>query len=269
MQVTHLVPRKPFYRVTELCKRWSMAPTDIAAFVLADELVLSIAVSQLPTETGYYEEVDDDQWCRVPTGRKRFSGTLDLRRDDAWTALIVGSAGVGSFRVPPGDYLEYTGDDDAPLHIEAEQLVVRRSELERFETDQAAAAVAAATAATAIAAGSLPSPAAEANGERHRGPPRKYDVDGFWRHICWIIYDQGLPAKQIEMVRQMREWFEARLGIGNGPDESWIRKKIAPLWRDIQPNSEWSRAASQTPSAPATPGVAATAAKKPGTPARR
>jgi hypothetical protein len=260
MQVTHLVPRKPFYRVAELCKRWSMSPTDIAAFVLADELTLSIAVSQLPVEEGFYEEVDDGHRCAITTGRRWFSGTLDLLRDDAWAALTVGSAGVGSFRAPPGDYLEYTADDGAPLHIEAERLVVRRTELERFEADQAAAAAA---AATVVAAASTPQLAAEADGHRHRGPPRKYDVDGFWRHVCWIIFDQGLPAKQIDMIRQMRVWFEARLGIGNGPDESWIRKKIAPLWRDIQPDSEWARAAAQTPSAQATPSVAATAAKKP------
>jgi hypothetical protein len=255
-QVTHLVPRKPFYRVAELCKRWSMAPTDIAAFVLADELTQSIAVSQLPVEEGIYEEVDDSHRCAITTGRRWFSGTLDLRRDDAWAALIVGSAGVSSFKAPPGEYIEYTPtDDDAPLHVEAERLVVRRAELERFEAEQAAAAAAAMT--------SPAQPAAETENGRHRGPPRKYDVDGFWRHICWIIFDQGLPAKQIDMVRQMREWFEARLGIGNGPDESWIRKKIAPLWRDIQPDSEWSRAAPQTSSASATPSAAATAAKKP------
>ena len=50
--MTHVAPRKPFYRVTELCARWSMTETDIAAFVLADELTLSIAVSQSTTANG-------------------------------------------------------------------------------------------------------------------------------------------------------------------------------------------------------------------------
>ncbi|MBN8891048.1 MAG: hypothetical protein ABS99_00495 [Acetobacteraceae bacterium SCN 69-10] len=243
--MTHVAPRKPFYRVTELCARWSMTETDIAAFVLADELTLSIAVSQLPVEAGYYEEVDDGQWCSMPTGRRRFSGTLDLIRDDAWAVLTLGSAGVSSFQAQPGEYLEYALDDDgAPLHIEAQGLVVRRAELERFEACQASAA------ASTSAESSL---AAEPESERRRGAPTKYDVDGFWRHVCRILFHEGAPPKQAQLIRQMRDWFEARLGIGNGPDESWIRKKIAPLWLDIQPDSEWSRLPPSAPTPSAVP----------------
>ena len=204
-----------------------MSEADIAAFVLANQLVLSIAVSQLPLQSGYYEVIDASNRCAIPTERRRFTGTLDLRLDDAWTALTVGNCGVSYFRAKPDEFIEYMpGDDCGALHVEAPVLVVRRDELERFETAQRLAA-----AAPIVAVADGP------RGGKHRGAPAKYDVDEFWRETCRIIYHVGPPPKQGDMVRKLHDWFEKSHGFGNAPDESWIRKKIVPLWPDIQPDS--------------------------------
>lgn len=219
--------RKPFYRLSEICARWSMSEADIAAFVLEDQLVLSIAVSQVRLQMGYYEEVDTGNWCSIPTNLRRFSGTLDLLRDDAWAALSIGSCGAGYFRAPKGEFIEYMPEDESgAFHIEAASLVVRRTEIDRFEAAQSMHA----------AAPIVPSNE-ERSGSKQRGAPTKYDVDAFWRQVCRLIFHDGPPPKQGEMVRQLHGWFEESLGFGNGPDESWIRKKIAPLWPDIQPDS--------------------------------
>jgi hypothetical protein len=231
----NMVPyRKPFYRIEEVLARWSMRLDDIASYVLEDHLTLSIAVSLLPIEFGCFEEVDEGRYCSIPTAHRHFTGTLDLRRDDAWTALTVGTAGVSSFRAPPDEYIEYrVGDDGAPLHVDAQTLVVRRDELERFEQAQAAAAT------------NLPlvqaSQSAGQERRQKRGAPSRYDVDAFWRETCRTLHVDGAPPRQGDLVLRLQQWFDRKLGSGNGPDESWIRKKIAPLWPDIAPEVRTAR----------------------------
>ncbi len=46
------------------------------------------------------------------------------------------------------------------------------------------------------------------------------------------IYDHGVPATQAELVRDMLAWFEAR-DVEHAPDESTIRRKIRPVWREL------------------------------------
>lgn len=229
--------RKPFYRISELFTRWSVTGADIAAFVLKDELTLSIAISQLPIYIVEYEEVDDNVWCPSNEMHRLVSGTLDLQRDDAWVILTVGSAGITHFHCTRERRVSYSpGDDGAPLHVDAQTLVVRRDELERFEQAQAAAA-----ASLSVGAAILPSTCPER--PQQRGAPSRYDVDAFWRETCRTVHVDGAPPRQGDLVLRLQQWFDRKLGSGNGPDESWIRKKIAPLWPDIAPEIRSERRA--------------------------
>jgi hypothetical protein len=236
MTMSTVLLRKPFYRISELFTRWSVTESDIAAFVLKDELTLSIAVSQLPLHILEYEEVDDGVWCPIDEKHRFMSGTLDLRRDDAWAILTVGSAGITDFDAPRERSISYApGGDDEPLHVEAQSLVVRRDELERFEQAQAAAASLPAVGASETSTSQERS--------KQRGAPSRYDVDAFWREVCRTVHVDGPPLRQGDLVLRLQQWFDRKLGSGNGPDESWIRKKIAPLWPDIAPEVRSERRA--------------------------
>lgn len=227
--MTPFIRRKPFYRIAELCVRWSLNESDIASFVLAEELTLSIAVSQLPVLIKDYEEIGGDDWAQTGSTRKRMSGTLDLHRDNAWQALTLGSAAVTAFKTSPDRTIEYElGEDGAPLHIEVQSLVVRREEIERFEGAQA-------MTAAGLTGSTFPLSAPPSGKRSARGAPGKYDVDDFWRETVRTVHIDGVPARQTELVLRLQQWFERQSAVGKGPDESWIRKKFAPLWPDIAP----------------------------------
>jgi hypothetical protein len=65
--------------------------------------------------------------------------------------------------------------------------------------------------------------------------PSKHDWDAFYRALIRRINERGLPQYQQELVAEMRDWFEANSPTGDGPDESTIRKKIAPIWKELRP----------------------------------
>jgi hypothetical protein len=109
----------------------------------------------------------------------------------------------------------YENIDDPQSHnkhqVHRDDLVICRAEVERFEQAQ----------------GLL----IEADAPIRRGAPSRFDWDGFWVEVCRIIHDDGLPSTQNELVGRMTEWFELRRNAS--PDESTIKKKLKPLWRQL------------------------------------
>lgn len=217
--------RKPFYHLDEMLTRWGMTERDIAAFVLADELTLSATVSGLRIEYGEFEECRDGSWFAMPAGTRFAIGTIDLARSDAWRVLREGAWTIASLKAQPG---RYENIDDPKLdnkhEVHREDLVICRAEIERFEQAQ----------------GLL----IEADAPIRRGAPSQFDWDAFWVEVCRGIHADGLPMTQNGLVGRMAEWFE--LNHKKAPDESTIKKKLKPLWRqlakpDEQPSSSRAR----------------------------
>jgi len=67
-----------------------------------------------------------------------------------------------------------------------------------------------------------------------QGPERKYDWDGFFAELIKRVHFHGLPDKQGDLVEEMKEWFGRRSETGDTPDDSTIRKRIAPVWRMLR-----------------------------------
>jgi hypothetical protein len=209
------VLRKPCYGLAEVCARWGVTEPDIANFVVAGELTLSVVVVRLPLEEGWIEEVDEGQFVNMPEQQRWFTGTLDLWPQDAWQVVTAGGHAVSSFRADGDRYRSvWARWDEAPdFLVPRERLVVRHDEMERFEAAQAALAVPPASA-PAIGAG--------------RGAPARYDWDEFWCEAALVLQVDGMPETQAALVRRMERWFAGR---GQFPDQSTIKKKVALLWR--------------------------------------
>lgn len=207
--------RKPFYHIDELLSRWEMTERDITAFVLADELTLSATVAGIRIQYGSFEECADGSRVKLPEGHRCIIGTVDLPRDHAWHILREGALSIRWLKSPPGEFQEI--DDQVlgnELSVHRDDVVVRRDEIERFE------------AALGMAK--------EETAPFRRGAPQRFDWDSFWVEICRIVYDDGVPRTQSELVGRMIEWFDGNSSAC--PDESTIKKKLKPLWHAIKPN---------------------------------
>lgn len=209
-----VLPPKPFLRLDEVCTRWAVTPRDIADYALAGAITLSVPVVQLRVAIGCYEEIDDDNWQRLPEGYRVLTGTADLFREDVWAIFKEGDQPVSRFAVGGNDYMEVaTSNGDNTITVKADELVIRSEEVTRFEQSR------------------TPEENTSPGPERGamRGAPPRFDWDAFWVEVCRRIHDDGLPATQGALVRDMLDWFSA-----NGaavPDTSTVKKKLAPLWR--------------------------------------
>jgi hypothetical protein len=204
--------RKPFYHLDEMLTRWGMTERDIAAFVLADELTVSATVSGLRIEYGTFEECGDEGCFRIPEGTRFTIGTVELAHDDAWRILREGSWAITSLKSEPGRYQNIDGPNWGNKHqVQRDDLVICRAEIERFEQAQ----------------GLL----IEAEAPIRRGAPSQFDWDAFWVEVCRGVHADGLPVTQNELVGRMAAWFE--LNHKKAPDESTIKKKLKPLWRQL------------------------------------
>ena len=64
------------------------------------------------------------------------------------------------------------------------------------------------------------------------GRPPKWDWDAFWVEICRIVYLDGVPSTQAEMVRKIQEWFVQQ--VDAVPADSEIKKRVSKLFRVIR-----------------------------------
>jgi len=73
---------------------------------------------------------------------------------------------------------------------------------------------------------------AEAEDGNRRGAPSRYQWDDIWVELCAMIFLDGLPETQAELVQHIARWLESR---GKPvPDDSTIKKKIKPLWQRLR-----------------------------------
>ncbi len=214
------VLHKPFYALDEVCDQWGISERDLTAFALSGELTLSATVAGLRVVYGYYEQADLHDWVRIPEGQHHIIGTIDLRRDDAWTVLREGSCAITRLKAPDGEFLEITESGAGSCHVVGrDDLVVRRAEIERF------------AAAHLGNAGK-----AQPSASRQRGAPPRYDWDGFWVEVCRRVHEEGVPETQGQLVRLMLDWF-AETGR-RIPDASTVKKKLSPLWQLLGPEAQ-------------------------------
>ncbi len=56
-----------------------------------------------------------------------------------------------------------------------------------------------------------------------------YDWAAMNIEITRRVFEDGLPASQNEMIRELQDWFAARSEDGSFPDESSIRRRLKPI----------------------------------------
>ncbi len=215
-------PRKPFYRLVDIGTRWTMSESDIAAYVLAGELVISAVVAGLHLEYGILAERTPGHWEQAPLGTRHHTGPIDLLPSDGWHVIENGEWKIRHFRTELNHYVAVQPEEgpDAHIVVRRRALVLSRTEVLRFE------AVNGITATPVV----TPDP-----GFTRRGPHPRFDWDVFWVEVCHTVFVDGLPRSQGALVRQMDQWFAAH--AEKPPATSTVKKKLIPLWRRINPEA--------------------------------
>lgn len=205
-----------------------MPVDDLAAFVLAGEIALSIPAAGMWLDVGELLDVEGSGCVRSPHGTIAMRGPIDLAPSDAWWVLRKGSIEVTSFAAEAGRYIEvHKGGEPFPTHeVLRGDLIIRHAEMQRFEDLHSLAPLPVAIVEPAIQATteSLVHP---------RGALPRYDWDAFWAEVLVTAVLDGPPASLAEFVRRMEAWFAKR---GQYPDSSTIKKKLADPWRRLAPH---------------------------------
>jgi hypothetical protein len=204
------LPPRSFYSLTEVAVRWSVTPFDVIGWSTDGLLALSIALPPVKTEPP-----------------ETLSGLADVeaphllplfRRDGAPAPTIV----IRRVKAGQGG-LCWIIEPMEGITITAADVLVRRAEVERFERHYGF-----------FNGLHVPEASGEVTARRRAGPgvPPRHDWDAFYGALTRRIHDHGVPATQAELVRDMLAWFEAR-DVVHAPDESTIRRKITPVWREL------------------------------------
>lgn len=217
--------RKPFYHIDEILERWSMSERDIMSFVLAGSLTVSATVAGLRVTCGICRPSAAGVTDRIASSHCYIIGIVPLQGCDAWRVMRQGEFSITALQAPSDEFAMIDNAAGNNQHVVGKSdLVIGLEELIRFEK---------ANPALADHAGS-------GEGNR-RGAPSKYEWDDIWVELCTMIFLDGLPSTQAELVQHIASWLEDQ--GKRVPDDSTIKKKIRPLWQRLKletQNSEQS-----------------------------
>jgi hypothetical protein len=213
------VIRKPYYGIEEVCQRWEISQTDLAGFVIEQEIALAAVVPRVRVQFGTIEYDDDGQSHKMLEGCKYLSGAVDLLPLDGWYTLTTDFHPIHSFKSENGTYMDIVLErfDSSAFSVHRSQLVVRHAELTRFEAAQAA------MEATPPIMQTLAAPQLAG-----RGAPAKYKWDDFYCALAVMTHADGVPETQTELIRRMMDWF-AKQNLY--PDPTTVKRKVAIFWR--------------------------------------
>ena len=210
---------KPFYHIDEVLERWSMSERDVMSFVLSGALTVSATVAGLRVTFGLCRASATGASDRLATGHRYVIGLVPLQSCDAWRVLRQGEFAITSLKAPVDEFAMIDNAAGNNQHVlEKSDLVIPHDELVSFEKVNPALAGQALTEA----------------GNR-RGAPSRYDWDDIWVELCAMIFLEGLPETQAELVQQIAVWLESQ--GKRVPDDSTIKKKIRPLWQRLRPQT--------------------------------
>lgn len=198
------LPPRMFWTLGEAAARWNCLPNDLAEWASHDHLEIVIGTG--PIQAGEHEL---GGFVAIPAAdiiaMFRRSGVAPH------TGLIRRVRAPGS-----KTWLRLTNPPEG-IEITTADLLILATEAERFEES--------CNLRPKANGGAIAAPAG--------GGSIKWDWDQFYQKLFKRIHDGGLPKHQQDLVFEMRDWFEANSPNGEGPDESTIRRKIAPIWRQI------------------------------------
>ncbi|MDE2284743.1 MAG: hypothetical protein KGK33_09035 [Hyphomicrobiales bacterium] len=203
------LPPRPFHVLNDIAVRWSVLPIDVVAW--ATDGLLKLSAAMPPITTASSQMLSDIVEIAG-------SDVLPLFRPDG---ARVESVSIRRVRSQGKTDWELITKPLKGVWITAPEVVVTRLEVERFEREHEV------WNSPALREMKLPKQL-----ERHRiaspGAPPRYDWNAFAGAVARRVHDEGMPASQGELIRDMLDWFGTT--FGTVPDESTVRRRVQALW---------------------------------------
>jgi hypothetical protein len=212
------LPPKPFHVLNDLAVRWSTQPIDIVGWCIDGLLKLASALP--PVRTASWRMLSD-------VVEIAGSDVLPLFRPDG---ARLENLLIRRVRVHGETEWQWISEPLEGVAISAPEVLVTHAEVERFERQHR------------ICGDPTPS---EINHScrpevgRGSGAPPRYNWNAFAGAVARRIHDQGMPASQGELIRDMLDWFGTTFGAV--PDESTVRRRVQALWPVLTNRSRVSR----------------------------
>ncbi len=203
------LPPRPFHVLSNVAVRWSALPIDIVGWATDGLLKLSAALP--PIRTASWRMLSD-------VVEIAGSDVMPLFRSDG---ARLENVPIRRVRAHGEAEWQWISEPLEGITITAPEVLVTHAEVERFERQYE------------IAGGPAPleinhSSRSEIRRAASPGAPPRYNWNAFAGAVARRIHDQGMPASQGELIRDMLDWFGTTFGAV--PDESTVRRRVQALW---------------------------------------
>ena len=126
------LPPKSYFHLTEVAERWSASIQDLACYTLDGLLEVAVMTIGTRVETGRFD-VSDQGVFRVPEGERILNGPQPVVSSDLWPVFRTGAGRITRFRPRSADgYIDLSEDADS-IPVTLQDLLITRSERDRFE----------------------------------------------------------------------------------------------------------------------------------------
>jgi hypothetical protein len=126
------LPPRSYYHLQEVANAWGLSVPELASYVMDGLLDVSVMAICKRVEIGIYEETDET-WHAMPTDYKVLNGPQPVMSEDLWPVFQKGHGRVTRFKPQAGHDYATLRDDEEPIDIVLNDLLVVRSERQRFE----------------------------------------------------------------------------------------------------------------------------------------
>lgn len=128
------LPSKSYHRLAELSALWCAPVDDLECYVLDGLLEVSVMAIGLPVEVGRLErDSEGGGWMRVDARPELLSGLQPVVAADLWPVFRHGLGRVARLKPPAPDGFVELADGVDPILVTMTDLLVARSERQRFE----------------------------------------------------------------------------------------------------------------------------------------
>ena len=126
------LPPKSYFHLTELAECWGAPMPDLACYTLDGLLQIAVMTVGVCVDTGVFASTDRGL-VRIPQCEKVLHGPQAVVSSDLWPVFRTGSGRIARFKPQTPDGYVDLAQGVEPLTITPQDLLVTRSERERFE----------------------------------------------------------------------------------------------------------------------------------------